>query len=174
MPIVPNLNIPKPPDTITRKPRKPVRVITQEEVNLKARRQELGKLIAEHKKERAYITQMLKNYKYSKNGKLNTVKLYALTLEDGCWYVGMSYNVTKRFIKHKAGKGANWTKLHKPIEVVEVRETVEITQESAAKLEDDMTIEYAMKYGSNNVRGGGYCQRKPRWPDVVVQNEMHY
>jgi predicted GIY-YIG superfamily endonuclease len=101
-----------------------------------------------------------------------TIKLYALRLEDDCWYVGMTRNPDKRFKKHLSGKGALWTKLHAPIEIVEVRDTKQTDDSAAGLLEDDMTLEYAMKYGSDTVRGGGYCQSKPRWPDVVLQNEL--
>lgn len=100
------------------------------------------------------------------------ISLYALRLEDGCYYVGMSRNPENRFKKHLKGKGANWTKLHPPIEMIEIRK-LDITEDSAGALrEDGMTIEYAMKYGSDVVRGGGYCQQKPRWPQEVMQNEM--
>lgn len=98
--------------------------------------------------------------------------LYALRLENNYWYVGMSHNVRKRFNNHVLGKGARWTALHKPIEIVEVRPTQFILESDASRLEDDMTIEYAMKYGSAFVRGGGYCQAKPSWPDIIIQNEL--
>lgn len=108
-----------------------------------------------------------------KEGRFQKVKLYALRLEDDCWYVGMTHNVQNRFMKHHNGKGAIWTKQHIPIEVVEIRETSFYDQDSASKLEDDMTLEYAMKYGSKFVRGGGWCQSKPRWPDLITQNELN-
>lgn len=101
----------------------------------------------------------------------NTVKLYALRLQNDCWYIGMSYDVHRRFTKHSKGKGASWTKAHRPIEVHETRDTKQYSQDAVAKLEDDMTLEYALKYGSDKVRGGGYCQMKPHWPLVIVENE---
>jgi len=36
--------------------------------------------------------------------------LYALRLEGGYYYVGISKDVNKRFKKHSKGKGAMWTK----------------------------------------------------------------
>jgi predicted GIY-YIG superfamily endonuclease len=102
---------------------------------------------------------------------LSPVSLYALQLEDGCYYIGMTFDVIRRFKKHGTGKGAAWTRLHKPIQILEVRETKFYDQDEVAKLEDDMTLEYALKYGSDKVRGGGYCQAKPRWPPVVTENE---
>lgn len=99
--------------------------------------------------------------------------LYALQLEDGCYYIGQTRNVDRRYKRHSKGKGAAWTKLHKPLSVIETRNTKLTIESEAARIEDDMTIEYALKYGSELVRGGGYCQTKPRWPDVVIQNEIN-
>lgn len=126
------------------------------------------------KKQRVELHKRLKNVRVLESrGRLQPVKLYALRLEDNCWYVGMTYNVESRFAKHCSSEGgANWTRLHRPIEIHEVRQTGLYHQDEVAKLEDDMTIEYAMRYGSQYVRGGGYCQSKPVWPAVVVQNEL--
>lgn len=97
-----------------------------------------------------------------------SISLYALELEDNCWYIGLTRDVDKRFKQHCRRKGADWTKLHKPIAIHEVRPT-ELTDEAeASKLEDAMTIEYAIMYGIDFVRGGGYCQTKPHWPKKVT------
>jgi predicted GIY-YIG superfamily endonuclease len=110
----------------------------------------------------------------SRSGQVSSRQLflYALRLQDNCWYVGMSPDVERRFKKHCKGKGAIWTVKHKPIEVAEVRPTGKPTQAEVALLEDDMTIEYALKYGSDFVRGGGFCQTKPGWPTIILQNEQ--
>lgn len=99
------------------------------------------------------------------------ILLYALQLEDDCWYIGMSRNVDRRYKAHLKGKTL-WTAAHKPVAVAEVRETGLSDDAAVARLEDDMTLEYALKYGSDKVRGGGYCQAKPQWPDVVTLNEV--
>lgn len=91
--------------------------------------------------------------------------LYALELEDGCYYVGISVNVEKRFKKHSIGKGAVWTQRHKPIRIIEVRPTGLFKESKAVVLEDAMTIEYAKMYGEANVRGGKYCRiLNPQYP----------
>jgi predicted GIY-YIG superfamily endonuclease len=148
------------------------RVITDHEKQLVAKISLNKQLIDEKRKENNRLTAELKQIRKYGSYKPNKVKLYALRLEGGCWYIGMTYNVQRRFAKHSSGKGAIWTRLHKPVEIVEVRETECIMQEDAAHLEDDMTIEYAMIYGSDSVRGGGYCQTKPRWPATVIENEL--
>lgn len=98
-----------------------------------------------------------------KNKLKKPIVLYALKLEDEKYYIGLTRNITKRFISHKKGMGSWWTKIYQPIEIIEIRKTNIISESEASKLEDKMTIEYAIKYGTDNVRGGGYCQRKPRW-----------
>lgn len=140
---------------------------------LKVRLNEINTRIILLKAEREEVVKALKNREsLRRKESLQPVTLYALRLEDGCYYIGMSHNVEKRFVKHQKGKGAVWTKLHKPLEIIEQRKTVHYSQDLVAKLEDDMTLEYAMLYGSCKVRGGGYCQQKPRWPQEVMQNEM--
>lgn len=138
---------------------------------LHKRLHELDEHIKILKIEQKAIVRALKNKNLlTRKGVLLPVKLYALQLEDQCWYVGMSFNPDKRFRKHLNGKGASWTKLHKPIKIVEIRITELFDQDDVVELENDMTLEYALKYGSEYVRGGGYCQAKPYWPDVVLQH----
>lgn len=139
---------------------------------LKKRIAEINKQMGTLKIERRECSIALKKREQLRNhNKERTVKLYALKLEDQCWYIGMSYDPIRRFVKHGTSKGAKWTKLHKPILIHETRETNLNIQDLAARLEDDMTLEYALKYGSDKVRGGGYCQFKPLWPDVIKDNE---
>jgi predicted GIY-YIG superfamily endonuclease len=92
------------------------------------------------------------------------IMLYALLLERDFYYIGMSRNPEKRFAKHLKGKGAAWTKKHCPVKIVEIREAKTNDDSEAGLMEDQMTLEYAEKYGYDNVRGGGYCQAKPPWP----------
>lgn len=88
--------------------------------------------------------------------------LYALLLQDNCYYVGVtSYkNAVKRYQQHLDGKGAKWTRLHKPIRMLEVRPIGTMAQSKACILEDQMTIEYMSKYGLDFVRGGRLCMVK--------------
>lgn len=97
------------------------------------------------------------------------IYLYVLLLETDKWYIGQTRNVDKRFNRHSKGKGAIWTKKYKPIEIVMTRNTNLTSEGEVALLEDELTIEYAKKYGIENVRGGGYCQAKPRWPKEVLE-----
>lgn len=40
--------------------------------------------------------------------------VYILECEDGSYYIGYSTDVQKRFKKHLSGKGAKYTRSHKP------------------------------------------------------------
>ena len=101
------------------------------------------------------------------------ILLYVLKLEHSCWYVGMSRNVDKRFKAHKKG-GTIWTKEHTPLEIHEVRETGLTSDSEASKLEDELTFEYARRYGLDVVRGGGFCQRKPHWPKELLEPDLSW
>lgn len=138
--------------------------------------QELREVIAELERltnRKRVLRRQLAGQKLLKNDYYNRpIKLYAIRCEDNCWYVGMSRNPNNRYKKHGTAKGAMWTKLHKPIELFEVRDTGSSDDRAVNLMEDDMTLEYALKYGSQYVRGGGYCQvRSVRWPALITQNE---
>ena len=75
--------------------------------------------------------------------------VYALELEEGKYYIGISYDLNKRYGQHCSGYGSKWTRLYKPIDIMEV---------SIKESEKDMTLRYMRKYGYLNVRGAGWCK----------------
>ena len=79
--------------------------------------------------------------------------LYVLRLEGDNYYVGMSYNLNFRFAQHWQGKGAKWTKLHKPLEVIRI-----IYPALEENIENKITLEYIALYGADRVKGGSYCK----------------
>ncbi|WP_297285497.1 GIY-YIG nuclease family protein [uncultured Brachyspira sp.] len=44
--------------------------------------------------------------------------VYILLCEDGSYYTGTTNNLKERFIKHSRGKGAKYTKSHKPLKIL--------------------------------------------------------
>lgn len=74
--------------------------------------------------------------------------IYVLELEDGYYYVGITYSLNLRMAQHWTGVGAKWTRLHKPIAVREV--IYPATEED----EDTKTIQLMGRYGYDKVRGG--------------------
>lgn len=94
--------------------------------------------------------------------------VYTLKLEDRCWYVGTTTTLafTKRMNDHwnQAGKGSQWTRLHKPVMVQAIDVYPRsLTTSEICKLEDARTLQLANNHGAERVRGGGYCQAMPKW-----------
>ena len=83
-------------------------------------------------------------------------QLYVLELENGCYYVGIAIDVEKWFNEHICGLGAKFTRLNKPIRVIEKSCCGTCDKDVAYKLESAKTIEYAVNYGGDKVKGGKY------------------
>lgn len=81
-----------------------------------------------------------------------TTNIYVIKCTNNKYYVGASKNIDQRYKQHLNGDGSKWTKLNKPIKLLEVKNNVSVFQE------DLITIEYMFKYGIENVRGGSYSQ----------------
>lgn len=74
--------------------------------------------------------------------------VYVLELQDGYYYVGITYSLNLRMAQHWSGVGAKWTRLHKPIAIREI--VYPATEED----ENNKTQELMEKYGHDKVRGG--------------------
>ena len=81
--------------------------------------------------------------------------LYALKLEEGRVYVGITTDVDKRFQQHKAGiAGIAWTKKYKPLKVEFKKDLGTITTEKAQEYEGKLIRKYMEHYGDDSTRGG--------------------
>jgi predicted GIY-YIG superfamily endonuclease len=78
--------------------------------------------------------------------------LYTLQLQSGKYYVGKSDDPDTRYLAHKNGNGAVWTKIHKPVKILEIRKL------NGEHDETNTTKDLMKKYGVDNVRGGAYTQ----------------
>ncbi len=67
-------------------------------------------------------------------------KGYVLLLENDKYYVGITSNYKQRMENHFNGRGSEWTKLHKPIRVIE-------TFEGSSENEKLKTLFYMKKFG---------------------------
>lgn len=93
--------------------------------------------------------------------------IYVLLLENNKYYIGKTNNLEKRFLEHLNHKGCEWTKLYKPIKVVEKK------KEETEFDEDIYTKKYMKKYGLSNVRGGSYVQIElPEYQRKSLQDEL--
>lgn len=78
-------------------------------------------------------------------------EIYVLSLQGGRFYVGKANNVSKRYREHITGyKSSSWTKKYRLISIEKVYHDAELLDE------DKITVQYMMKYGIDNVRGGPY------------------
>jgi predicted GIY-YIG superfamily endonuclease len=77
---------------------------------------------------------------------------YVLKLQGGKWYVGLTSNPYRRLMQHFNESGSAWTQMYPPLQIHEV------TPAETVHDEDNLTFEYMMEYGVENVRGGIYVQ----------------
>lgn len=80
------------------------------------------------------------------------VSLYCLLLEGGRYYVGKSNNVEVRLEDHLHHEGSEWTILHKPVSVCEIRHDCDDWDE------DKFVKQMMALHGVDKVRGGSYSQ----------------
>jgi len=78
------------------------------------------------------------------------VFIYALQLEQGKYYIGKTNNPQFRLDSHYNSNGSAWTKMYKPLRVLELKPNCDVYDE------DKVTRQYMDKYGINNVRGGSF------------------
>jgi len=89
--------------------------------------------------------------------------LYVLKLDNDKYYIGITLNLNQRLSQHFSGDGSKWTKVHKPINVIEIQ--INNVDES---LENKVTLEYMKKYGWENVRGGSYTRLDLKRPHKLI------
>ncbi len=82
------------------------------------------------------------------------VYIYTLQLEKGKYYIGKTNNPQFRLDSHFNSNGSEWTKIYKPLRVLEVKPNCDDYDE------DKITRQYMDKYGINNVRGGSFVSVK--------------
>jgi predicted GIY-YIG superfamily endonuclease len=83
--------------------------------------------------------------------------IYVLELENSKYYVGFTNNLEKRLYCHFNYGGSCWTKIHKPVKVIE-------TLEGGKDIEKLVTLKYMRLYGWENIRGAAWTQRNLKNP----------
>jgi hypothetical protein len=100
--------------------------------------------------------------------KEDSTKVYVLQLKGGFIYVGQSSNIERRIQQHLSGKGAMFTKRHKPTGVVLPRlGKVEGAGDSGERQE---VLLQMRKHGMHRVRGWKYCNDKLSKTEVLDIN----
>jgi len=91
------------------------------------------------------------------------VYIYTLKLEKGKYYIGKTSNPKIRLENHFNNNGSEWTKIYKPIEILELIPNCDDYDE------DKYTRIYMDKYGIDNVRGGSYSSINL---DILTRNHL--
>lgn len=87
--------------------------------------------------------------------------LFVLLLEGDRYFVGYSSNPVARIRRHFAGKGSEWTAMHKPVEVLSVRSLGMIAESEAARFAAKATVSLMRRVGWQHVRGGPWWSVDP-------------
>ncbi len=93
------------------------------------------------------------------------VDIYVLELEDGNVYVGKTNRGKARLEQHIKGRGAEWTKLHKPKRVMAYYQGAKDSDEQK------VTNQMIRKYGAKKVRGGNITKRKMTKSEIDKLNK---
>ena len=85
------------------------------------------------------------------------IYIYTLALKDGFYYVGKTTDPDRRFNEHFNEKGALWTKLHPPLNIIEKESFLVSSTEEEDRWENHQTIKMMTAKGWQMVRGGYWC-----------------
>jgi predicted GIY-YIG superfamily endonuclease len=94
------------------------------------------------------------------------VNIYTLKLENGKFYIGKTDDPKSRIKAHMKSYGSAWTRMYKPVKVIEV------TADCDNFDEDKYTLKYMKKYGIDNVRGGSFCEPELSDENLVTIDRM--
>ena len=94
------------------------------------------------------------------------VYIYVFELEGGRYYVGKSDTPDVRIEAHLSGEGSHFTRLHKPLKLIEIISDCDDYDE------DKYTLKYMDMYGIHNVRGGTFSQIELSEANIHMINRM--
>ena len=93
--------------------------------------------------------------------------VYVLSLEDDCFYIGWSQDIQVRICSHFLGAGSKWSQLHKPIDII-------LIKEGDTLLETLTTLIFMVKYGHEKVRGGSYTTVENKKEPACLKKAKQY
>jgi predicted GIY-YIG superfamily endonuclease len=94
--------------------------------------------------------------------------IYVLKLENDCWYVGRTTQKAfkNRMNSHWGGRGSWFTIENRPIKLHDIEVYPRSLSGSEAEFyENKRTLKIRHDTDNESVRGGGYTQRQPHWPE---------
>lgn len=102
------------------------------------------------------------------------VLLYVLPLSDNKYYVGITSFPVHRLMQHRFGKGAIWTRLHRPVRGFLKLQA--IPSDITPGVYEDMWVKELMnRFGVDAVRGGSYSNVRLEDAQIsTIQREMSH
>lgn len=99
-------------------------------------------------------------------------ELYVLLCEGDYIYVGVSTFVDHRIWKHNKGKGAVFTRNHKPVGLLK-RVMLNTKRYDVAEVyENNQTVDIAKVFGHSNVRGGRYMDSRSLYERLELEKNL--
>lgn len=83
---------------------------------------------------------------------------FILKLKDTNFFIGRTNNLKLAILNECNGLGSEWTKIHKPIELISVHEIESTDKIRIRELHNSHVIEHMKKHGFHKVRGGDFYQ----------------
>jgi len=94
------------------------------------------------------------------------VYIYVLHLQSNKYYIGKTLRPKFRLDSHFNSNGSAWTKIYKPLKVLDLIPNCDDFDE------DKWTLKYMAEKGIDNVRGGSFCKVKLSSTDVTTIQKM--
>jgi len=104
--------------------------------------------------------------------------VYVLECENGSFYIGQTENLPKRWEEHITGKGANWTKAHKPVKII--HHEYYKSREEAVDREQKLKTGFGRKWIKREIEANRnrpfdlYEERLERAPSTSLQMEVMF
>lgn len=94
--------------------------------------------------------------------------IYVIECYNNKYYVGKTFrDPVERLNEHIDGNSCSWTNINKPIKIID------IIKSNSNFTEDNITKQYMIKYGIDNVRGGSYSNVcLTSWQRLALQKEF--
>lgn len=93
---------------------------------------------------------------------INKECLFALKLEDDNYFIGRTSNIKLALLNELNGLGSEWTKIHRPIELLSVTEIKTNDKNNIRRLHNSYVVTYMKKYGFQKIRGGDFYKTDVR------------
>lgn len=88
--------------------------------------------------------------------------LFVLKLKDDNYFIGRTNNLKLAILNELNGLGSEWTKIHKPIELLSITKVETNDRDKIRKLHNSHVIMYMKKYGFQKIRGGDFYNADQR------------